>query len=175
MPSKARRSRLLMSRYELFWAKDYKLSRPFNLSESQRSPPLQNRVEQRACNARKSEGKRGRCSACQQDHYIMFCDAYKSKSAVERKQQASRPLTYAATAWKSTRQTSARQEGRAVRNITRHCTTRMSDRRLPRTSRATHRRLQAPFCSQRLAFASRIVTGFRTRLVPWWTWAPNPH
>ncbi|KMQ84766.1 hypothetical protein RF55_17162, partial [Lasius niger] len=40
----------------------------------------------RVQHARKPENKRGRCSMCQQDHYIMFCDVYKTKSASERKQ-----------------------------------------------------------------------------------------
>ncbi|XP_070172246.1 uncharacterized protein [Polyergus mexicanus] len=39
----------------------------------------------RVLHARKQEGKRGRCSMCQQDHYIMFCDAYQSKTASEKR------------------------------------------------------------------------------------------
>ncbi|GAB1860679.1 Gag-pol polyprotein [Camponotus japonicus] len=40
----------------------------------------------RVQHARKSECKRGRCSVCQQNHYIMFCDGYKAKTAAEKKQ-----------------------------------------------------------------------------------------
>lgn len=32
------------------------------------------------------ENKHGRCSLCHKDHYIMFCDSYKEKTAEERKQ-----------------------------------------------------------------------------------------
>ncbi|XP_070170760.1 uncharacterized protein [Polyergus mexicanus] len=39
----------------------------------------------RVLHARKQEGKRGRYSMCQQDHYIMFCDAYQSKTASEKR------------------------------------------------------------------------------------------
>jgi len=31
------------------------------------------------------EGRRGRCSVCQGDHFVMFCDQYKGKTASERK------------------------------------------------------------------------------------------
>ncbi|XP_071577707.1 uncharacterized protein [Temnothorax nylanderi] len=33
----------------------------------------------------KNEAKRGRCSLCQKEHILMFCDDYKKKTAVERK------------------------------------------------------------------------------------------
>lgn len=34
----------------------------------------------------KADGKRAYCSMCQQDHFLMLCAVYKSKSATERKQ-----------------------------------------------------------------------------------------
>lgn len=34
----------------------------------------------------KPDSKRGRCSLCQKDHFLMLCDDYKRKSATERKQ-----------------------------------------------------------------------------------------
>ncbi|XP_071575535.1 uncharacterized protein [Temnothorax nylanderi] len=34
----------------------------------------------------KNEAKRGRCSLCQKEHILMFCDDYKKKTAVEREQ-----------------------------------------------------------------------------------------
>ncbi|KAL6418613.1 hypothetical protein ACFW04_011959 [Cataglyphis niger] len=37
----------------------------------------------RVLHVRKSEGKRDRCSLCRQEHYIMVCDAYKAKTALE--------------------------------------------------------------------------------------------
>ncbi|XP_025270835.1 uncharacterized protein LOC112639871 [Camponotus floridanus] len=39
----------------------------------------------RTLHTRKQDSKRGRCSLCGQDHYIMFCDLYQSKTAEERK------------------------------------------------------------------------------------------
>ncbi|XP_025264482.1 uncharacterized protein LOC105257606 [Camponotus floridanus] len=39
----------------------------------------------RTLHARKQDGKRGRCSLCVQDHYIMFCDLYQSKTAEEKR------------------------------------------------------------------------------------------
>ncbi|XP_071581043.1 uncharacterized protein [Temnothorax nylanderi] len=36
--------------------------------------------------ANKNEAKRGRCSLCQKEHILMFCDDYKKKTAGERKQ-----------------------------------------------------------------------------------------
>lgn len=41
----------------------------------------------RSHHARKysKEGGRGRCSVCQGDHFVMFCDQYKDKSASKRK------------------------------------------------------------------------------------------
>ncbi|XP_071648524.1 uncharacterized protein [Temnothorax longispinosus] len=40
----------------------------------------------RALHAKKQENKLGRCSMCQKGHFIMFCAAYKGKTAAERKQ-----------------------------------------------------------------------------------------
>ncbi|KMQ84252.1 hypothetical protein RF55_18106, partial [Lasius niger] len=37
----------------------------------------------------KSENTRGRCTLCQADHFIMFCEEYKKKAAAERKQHVS--------------------------------------------------------------------------------------
>lgn len=34
----------------------------------------------------KAESSRGRCSLCQQSHFVMFCEEYKKKTAQERKQ-----------------------------------------------------------------------------------------
>ncbi|XP_029674246.1 uncharacterized protein LOC115242242 [Formica exsecta] len=34
----------------------------------------------------KPEVKRGRCALCQRDHFLMLCDGYKKKTALERKQ-----------------------------------------------------------------------------------------
>jgi len=53
-----------------------------DISKTNPNSGKQTRVQ----HVRKPEGKRGRCSLCQQDHYIMFCDAYTSKCAAERKQ-----------------------------------------------------------------------------------------
>lgn len=39
----------------------------------------------RALHARKQDSRRGRCSLCHQDHYILLCDAYQTKTAEERK------------------------------------------------------------------------------------------
>jgi len=50
------------------------------------SPSANTGRQARVQHAWKPENKRGRCSMCQQDHYIMFCDVYKTKSASERKQ-----------------------------------------------------------------------------------------
>ncbi|KAL6417858.1 hypothetical protein ACFW04_012485 [Cataglyphis niger] len=44
----------------------------------------------RVLHVRKSEGKRDRCSLCRQEHYIMLCDAYKAKTALERRQHVER-------------------------------------------------------------------------------------
>ncbi|KAL6418020.1 hypothetical protein ACFW04_011103 [Cataglyphis niger] len=44
----------------------------------------------RVLHVRKSEGKRDRCSLCRQEHYIMLCDAYKAKTASERRQHVER-------------------------------------------------------------------------------------
>jgi hypothetical protein len=35
--------------------------------------------------ARKQDSKHGKCSLCQKDHILMLCDAYKAKSADDRK------------------------------------------------------------------------------------------
>lgn len=53
-----------------------------NSAKSCANPGRQTRV----LHARKPETKRGRCSVCRQEHYIMFCDGYKAKTAAERKQ-----------------------------------------------------------------------------------------
>jgi len=39
----------------------------------------------RALHAKKEDSKRGLCAMCQKDHFIMFCEVYKAKSAPERK------------------------------------------------------------------------------------------
>lgn len=39
----------------------------------------------RALHSRKQEGNRGRCSLCRKDHYIMFCDDYRAKTAEDRR------------------------------------------------------------------------------------------
>ncbi|KAL6429476.1 hypothetical protein ACFW04_008260 [Cataglyphis niger] len=44
----------------------------------------------RVLHVRKAEGKRDRCSLCRQEHYIMLCDAYKAKTASERRQHVER-------------------------------------------------------------------------------------
>ncbi|XP_050452147.1 uncharacterized protein LOC126851851 [Cataglyphis hispanica] len=44
----------------------------------------------RVHNVRKPESNRGQCSLCHKDHYIMFCDAYKAKTAAERRQHVER-------------------------------------------------------------------------------------
>jgi len=46
----------------------------------------------RSHHARKQEakeGSRGRCTICQDDHFVMFCEGYKKKTAAERKQHVS--------------------------------------------------------------------------------------
>ncbi|XP_024886642.1 uncharacterized protein LOC112464084 [Temnothorax curvispinosus] len=40
----------------------------------------------RALHAKAKENRLGRCSVCQKGHFIMFCAAYKGKTAAERKQ-----------------------------------------------------------------------------------------
>ncbi|XP_029178509.1 uncharacterized protein LOC114946226 [Nylanderia fulva] len=40
----------------------------------------------RSLHVRKQESKRGRCSLCRKDHYIMLCDVYRGQPANERKQ-----------------------------------------------------------------------------------------
>ncbi|XP_070167796.1 uncharacterized protein [Polyergus mexicanus] len=39
----------------------------------------------RVLHARKPESKRGRCTMCHEEHYIMFCDAFGAKTASERR------------------------------------------------------------------------------------------
>ncbi|KMQ82639.1 hypothetical protein RF55_22293, partial [Lasius niger] len=39
----------------------------------------------RSHHAQKQEAKRGRCSLCRKDHFLMLCDSYQEKSAEERK------------------------------------------------------------------------------------------
>ncbi|KAL6418839.1 hypothetical protein ACFW04_011733 [Cataglyphis niger] len=44
----------------------------------------------RVLHVRKPEGNCDRCSLCRQEHYIMLCDAYKAKTALERRQHVER-------------------------------------------------------------------------------------
>lgn len=47
--------------------------------------PSTSAKQTRALHARGQDGKPGRCTMCQRDHFVMLCDTYKSKSAAKRK------------------------------------------------------------------------------------------
>jgi len=131
--------------------------------------------------ARKVETKRGRCSGCHQEHYIMFCDGYKAKTAAERKQHVEAANLCLNCLGKHKASECSSKKACSACGERYHTTLHDACKELAvaktthqRTPRVIRRRLPSPFYSRQHVFASRIDTEFRTSPVPWWTRAPSP-
>ncbi|XP_029674525.1 uncharacterized protein LOC115242402 [Formica exsecta] len=124
-------------------------SLPPSKTESSLAKPVANSGRPpRVLHARKPESKRGRCTMCHEEHYIMFCDAIKAKTASEKRKhiEANQLCFNCLGRHKQASARPRRRARRAANGIIRFSTTRATpprspDRHFQRTgAREPHRR-----------------------------------